>query len=86
MLRKQDRLSFAGVLHDKVFFKNNFADLSDVVWVKKYQDFVQSFQSLVAFPISNISYCPYLKIGLCDLIVPCFVGVHHICFIKSNDS
>ena len=28
-------LSFAGVLHDRVFFENNFADLSDVVQVKK---------------------------------------------------
>ena len=35
------------------FFENNFADFSDVVLVKKNQDFVQS---LVAFPISNISY------------------------------
>ena len=33
-------------------FLNNFADFSDVVRVKKNQDFVQP---LVAFPISNIS-------------------------------
>ena len=28
-------LSFAGVLNDKSFFENNFADFSDVVRVKK---------------------------------------------------
>ena len=55
MLRKQDCLKFAGVLHDRVFFENNFADFTDVVRVKKRknQDFVQP---LVVFPISNISY------------------------------
>ena len=47
-------LSFVAVLHDIIFFfKNNFADFSDAVRVKKNQDFVQP---LVAFPISNIFY------------------------------
>ena len=45
-------LSFSGILHDRVFFLNNFADFSNVVRVKKNQDFVQP---LVTFPISNIS-------------------------------
>ena len=42
------------VLRFFFFFENNFADFSDVVQVKKNQDFVQP---LVAFPISNISHC-----------------------------
>ena len=44
---------FRGRIAWQSFFENNFADFSDVVRVKKNQDFVQP---LVAFPISNISY------------------------------
>ena len=53
-------LSFTGVLHDRVCFENNFADFSDVVRVRKYQDFIRS---LVAFPISNISYSDWVHAG-----------------------
>ena len=53
MLRKQDCIKFRRRIAWQSFSENNFADLSDVVRVKKYQHFVLS---LVAFPISNISY------------------------------
>ena len=33
--QKKIVLSFTGILHDRVFFKDNFADFSDVVLVKK---------------------------------------------------
>ena len=49
----QDCVKFRGCIAWQGFFLNNFADLSDVVRVKKNQDFVQP---LVAFPISNIFY------------------------------
>ena len=41
MLRKQDCVKFRWRTAWQRFFENNFADLSDVVRVKKYQDFVQ---------------------------------------------
>ena len=53
MLRKQDCVKFCGRIAWQSFFENNFADFSDVVRVKKNQDFVQPFAE---FPISNISY------------------------------
>ena len=52
MLRKQDYVKFRGRIAWQ-FFENNFDDFSDVVRVKRTQDFVQP---LVEFPISNISY------------------------------
>ena len=54
MPRTQDYVKFCGLIAWQSFFLNNFADFSNVVRVKKNQDFVQP---LVAFPISNISYC-----------------------------
>ena len=55
MLRKQDWVKFRGHIAWQSFFENNFADFSNVVQVKKKKkDFVQP---LVAYPISNISYC-----------------------------
>ena len=49
---KRIALSFVGVLHERVFWKQ-LCWLPDVVRVKKKEDFVQP---LVAFPISNIFY------------------------------
>ena len=54
MLRKQDCVKFRGHIAWQSLFENNFADFSGVVRIKTNQDFVQP---LVAFPISNISYC-----------------------------
>ena len=55
MLYKQDCVKFRWRIAWQSFFENNFADFSDVVQVKKNQNFVQP---LVAFLISNISYWP----------------------------
>ena len=55
MLRKQDCVKFRRRIAWQ-FYENNFADFSNVVRVKKNQDFIQP---LVAFPISNISYWPF---------------------------
>ena len=48
-------LSFTGVLHDRVLLKTTLPDFSDVVQVKKKIKISSSH--VVAFPISNISYC-----------------------------
>ena len=61
MLRKQDCAKFRGRIAWQSFFENNFADFSDIVRVKKNQD---SVQPLVAFPISNISYCKQFQVNL----------------------
>ena len=53
MLHKQDCVKFCRRIAWQNFFENNFTDFSDVVRVKKNQDFVQP---LVAFPFSSISY------------------------------
>ena len=53
MLRKQDCVKFCGRIAWQSCFENNCANFSDVVQVKKNQDFIQP---LVAFQISNISY------------------------------
>ena len=51
----QENYVWSARIYNKLcWFINNFADFSNVVRVKKNQDFVQS---LVAFTISNISYC-----------------------------
>ena len=55
MLRKQNSVKFCRRIAWQSVFENDFADFSDVVQVKKNQDFVQP---LVAFPSSNISYSP----------------------------
>ena len=60
MLHKQDCINFHGRIAWQSFSENNFDDFSDVVQLKKKsQDFVQP---LVAFPISNISYCCLLRL------------------------
>ena len=53
MLHKQDCIKFCGRIAWQSFSENNFTDFSNAVLVKKNPDFVLS---LVAFPISNISY------------------------------
>ena len=58
MLRKLDCVKFLRVYCMTEIFESN----SDVVQVKKNQDFVQP---MVAFPISNISNCEsILKLNL----------------------
>ena len=54
MLRKQDYAKFCGRKAWQGDFENNFVDFSDIVQVKKNLDFTQP---LVAFLLSNISYC-----------------------------
>ena len=65
MLRKQDCIMFRGRIAWQEFLENNFADFSDVMQVKKYQDFVEL---LVAFQRSNISYC--IELLTENMIVP----------------
>ena len=76
-LHKQDCVIFCGCIAWQRFFENNFADFSNVVRVKQNQDFVQS---LVAFPIRNISYCQVNWFTLVEPLIKMIAvqSLHHI--------
>ena len=85
-LRKHDWVKFRGrIALQFFFFENNFADFSNVVRVKKKKnkDFVQP---LVAFLISNISYCTHPSFELVALtrLEVCFMDPPPSSAIKGN--
>ena len=78
MLHKQDCIKIRMRIARQSFFLNNFVDFSNVVRVKKNLDFGQP---LVAFPISNISYCLFIgtqvNLGLIWDPSWCFLHSHY---------